>query len=333
MENRQNFTENNNLFASDRNEFDMDSIQINSFAFEEGLKNPIRPSMNWFEFYEGKEKYDLSLKIPLSNTNQPQKFVQKFDFEINPFKEQTDDLFDSFSFFDLDSPVEKARSYEYELTSDFDLSIQKLWFSDDMIMLSTINQRNQRRMTKNDKMVYNQKKLYFKNLNEDIQHISSSQRVEGKKSSSSSSQLEVPFEKVSMLMKCLQKSKGVDATQIDIDLIARTMEFGQEKVAQQLRIPYRRYKSILNKCGIKTSAGRKVNNLRLEMQLVKWAMQIKANSELLTRKMIKDKANELSKEDKNSSKTNLSKGWLDKFVKRHEEIKVYLTSQKGKKGL
>lgn len=82
--------------------------------------------------------------MPFLTINQPQNFEQKFNFEFDPFKEQTDNLFDSFNFFDLDTPVEKARSYEYELTSDFEFSIQKLCFSDDMKLLSTINKRNQK---------------------------------------------------------------------------------------------------------------------------------------------------------------------------------------------
>jgi hypothetical protein len=52
--------------------------------------------------------------------------------------------------------------------------------------------------------------------------------------------------------------------------------------------------------------------------------------------MIKDKAENLIPllvaEGDNSLKIlRLSKGWLDKFIKRHAEIKNYITSQKGKK--
>lgn len=160
-----------------------------------------------------------------------------------------------------------------------------------------------------------------------------SPKVEDKKSASSI-QIEVDSEKLTKLLNCLEKSKGVDKTQIDENIVARTVEFGQEKIAQQLNIPYRRYKSILNKCQIKTTAGRKVNNLKLENDLVEWALKIKDAGVILTRKMIRDKATKLYHEDSTSTKkVNLSKGWLDKFVKRHEDIKEYLTSQKGKKGL
>jgi len=78
--------------------------------------------------------------------------------------------------------------------------------------------------------------------------------------------------------------------------------------------------------------------LQLESELVEWALKIKDAGLVLTRKMIRDKASEFSNElsidgESSSKKVSLSKGWLDKFVKRHEEIKDYLTSQKGKKGL
>lgn len=139
------------------------------------------------------------------------------------------------------------------------------------------------------------------------------------------------------LIEILRRSKGVNMDKVDNSIVSRTIEFGQEKVASELNIPYRRYKSMLNKVGIKTSAGRKVNNLQLETKLVEWALTIRENSQLLTRKMIKDKALNIIKEitssrDVSLKETRLSKGWLDKFVKRHQSISEYITSQKGKKG-
>lgn len=104
-----------------------------------------------------------------------------------------------------------------------------------------------------------------------------------------------------------------------------------------LNIPYRRYKSILGKVGIKSSAGRKIKNTNFEIKLVEWANSIKFNSSILTRNMLKNKATSIANQliesgDSSLRKVRLSKGWLDKFVKRHPEIKDYLTSQKGKKG-
>jgi hypothetical protein len=59
------------------------------------------------------------------------------------------------------------------------------------------------------------------------------------------------------LIQYLTKSKGVNLDEIDRDLVDNTIEFGQKEIAKRLNIPYRRYKSILNKVGIKTNAGRK----------------------------------------------------------------------------
>lgn len=165
----------------------------------------------------------------------------------------------------------------------------------------------------------------------------SSAKVEERKSSSSSSPISVDPAKLEKLLRCLNKTRGVDKSQIDESIVAKTIELGQQKVADSLNIPYRRYKSILNKVGIRTTAGRKVKNLQFETKLVEWAMEIKEMDQILTRKMVKDKAGEFIKEfikqgEVSLRKIRLSKGWLDKFVKRHPEIKEYLTSQKGKKG-
>jgi hypothetical protein len=144
--------------------------------------------------------------------------------------------------------------------------------------------------------------------------------------------------KLEQLIRCLTKSKGANVDKIDNDVVARTVELGQQRVDEDLNIPYRRYKSILNKVGIKTTAGRKVKNLQLETQLVNWSTQIKESKKLLTRKMIKDEAQSIISKliefgDLSLKKIRLSKGWLDKFVKRHPIISEYITSQKGKKGL
>jgi hypothetical protein len=319
MENKLNFTEMKNPFAPDTNEYELDNLQGNSLTFEEGFNSPVRPSMNLFEIYEDKVKNDNALGKSILARNQYSKFYQNVDFEMNPFWSQAVDWLDLFNFFDLETPANKARTYDNELTFDIEFFLEEPWFSDDMKVLSTLSVNKTRKIAKK----YNFSKFHLnkmKNSNDDSQSMLSSQKVED-------------YEKLSHLIQCLKKTKGVDKTQIDETLIARNIKYGQEKVAQQLRIPYRRYKSILNKWGIITTAGRKVKNLNLELQLVKWAMEHKSTGQMLTRKMIKDMAIEMSQEEGNSTTTNLSKGWLDKFVKRHEEIKIYLTSQKGRKGL
>jgi hypothetical protein len=249
---------------------------------------------------------------------------------MNPFCSQEVDWIDLFNFFDLEILASKARTYDNELTFNYDISLDKVWFSDDLKVLSTISVKKPRKIAKKNKFSKFHLNM-IKNSNDDLKSMLSSQKVEDNKSSCT--QIEVSLGKISHLIKCLKKTKGVDKTQIDENLIARNIKSGQEKVAQQLWIPYRRYKSILNKWGVRTTAGRKVKNLNLELKLIKWAMEHKSSGKILTRKMIKDMAFEMSEEEGKSSATNLSKGWLDKFVKRHEEIKVYLTSQKGRKGL
>jgi hypothetical protein len=314
MENKLIFTEIKNPFAQDKNEYDLDNLQGNALTFEEGFNSPVRPSMNLFEIYEDKEKYDNALGRSILDRNQSDKFNKNVDFEINPFCSQGVDWLDLFNFFDLEIPVGKARTYDNELTFNYDISLKEKWFSDDLNVLSTLNVKRSRKIAKKNKLSKFHLNM-IKNSNDDLQSMLSSVKVEDNKSSCT--QIEVSLEKISNLIQCLKKTKGVDKTQIDENLIVRNIKCGQVKVAQQLWIPYRRYKSILNKWGIKTTAGRKVKNLNLELQLVKWAMEHKSSGEILTRKMIKDMAIQMSEEEGKSSASNLSKGWLDKFVKRH----------------
>mmetsp|Transcript_6763 Transcript_6763/g.7693 ORF Transcript_6763/g.7693 Transcript_6763/m.7693 type:complete len:190 (-) Transcript_6763:97-666(-) len=143
-------------------------------------------------------------------------------------------------------------------------------------------------------------------------------------------------DKLQLLLKRLRKTKGVDQTQIDEHLLEKTSELGQKKVAELLNIPYRRYKSILGRAGIKSCAGRKIKDTSFETKVVNWALQVKAANKILTRKMIKDNATVtvgklIAQGNSSLKKLSLSKGWLDKFVKRHPEIGEYLTSQKGKR--
>ncbi|CAI2370079.1 unnamed protein product [Moneuplotes crassus] len=159
-----------------------------------------------------------------------------------------------------------------------------------------------------------------------------------KSQTSSSTPRSVDSIKLSTLLKFLAKTRGVDKSMISEDIVDRTIELGQQKVAEQLQIPYRRYKTILSKAGIKTIAGRKVQNLKLETKLVEWCLQAKSTQKVLSRKMIQRQAialqkNFIKKGEKSLEKVKFSKGWLDKFVKRHEQIREYVTSQKRKKNM
>ena len=146
----------------------------------------------------------------------------------------------------------------------------------------------------------------------------------------------VSEEKLKSLLEYLRKTKGVNIDYVNDDIISKTIEFGQRKTAGLLNIPFRRYKSILSRVGIRSNAGRKIKSWKFEEELALWAIQIKNKNQILTRSMIMDKANKIMNVmiDKNESKlkaNRLSKGWLDKFLKRHSEIKGWITSQKGKK--
>uniref|UniRef100_A0A7S3J575 HTH CENPB-type domain-containing protein n=1 Tax=Euplotes harpa TaxID=151035 RepID=A0A7S3J575_9SPIT len=176
-----------------------------------------------------------------------------------------------------------------------------------------------------------------KKVTSNVKAIRIDEAAEEKKCSSQSVPSSADEDKLQKLIQYLQKTKGVNKNQIDENLLAKTAELGQQKVSELLNIPYRRYKSILGKAGVKSPAGRKIQNSKFETNLVNWAHLVKSSSKILTRKMLKDKAEQIIKElisqgDRSLKKVRLSKGWLDKFVKRHDEIKGYLTSQKGKKG-
>lgn len=85
MENKLIFAEIKNPFAPEKNEYDMDNLQGNALTFEEGFNSPVRPSMNLFEIYEDKEKYDNALGKSVLDRNQSDKFNQNVDIEMNPF--------------------------------------------------------------------------------------------------------------------------------------------------------------------------------------------------------------------------------------------------------
>lgn len=298
-----------------------------------------KSGINYFESEEDRNKYDNQvINSGYSKFEEVQKLDYKFNFGLHPFKE-IDQSFDFLYNFNQEIIFpDQALSYEDELTIQLDFSMSPRCLSADAKIQKEEN--NPREKAFNDtKMCQNN--FFHARKDEEFRpnlfHKISSQKVEERKGSGSSTPLSVDSAKLQKLLKCLNKTKGIDKSQIDEDIVARTIEFGQQKVAESLNIPYRRYKSILNKVGIKTSAGRKVNNLQFETQLVEWAIHTKNSGKILTRKMLKDRASLIIKElilagESSLRKFNLSKGWLDKFVKRHEEIKEYLTSQKGKKG-
>jgi len=273
------------------------------------------------------------------NTHQEgQNFECKFEFGPQLIKDSRDFIEDPFNFALEFSSPEDVRSYQNELNFEFDLSASPKYYTCDLkkdslkknegdkyIHLDANKAQNSQQITKFEEI----KQLPEKKV--DVQLISYD------KSSSYSSQASCDSIRLEKLIKYLSKSKGVNSNKIDGSIVARTIEFGQQKIADELNIPYRRYKSILNKVGIKTNAGRKVKNLQLESELVDWATKIKESNHLLTRKMIREKASRIIKElveagDASLKKIRLSKGWLDKFVRRHQVISDYITSQKGKKG-
>ena len=272
--------------------------------------------------------------------NEAQNEMYKFHFGTPLFKESRHALDDPFNFkLEYELPDE-ARSYENkcEFNLELDLTNSPSFYSFDYLN------------AEKSKFDSNKAVSHFDGADEEEQikpveelkqvqitsNIVTANHFDNR--SSPKSQYSCDSAKLEQLIRCLTKSKGVDVNCIDNDIVARTIEFGQQKVADELNIPYRRYKSILNKVGIKTTAGRKVKNLKLETDLVAWAANVRESQQLLTRKMIKEEAariirNLIQLGDQSLKKIKMSKGWLDKFVKRHPAIAEYITSQKGKKGL
>lgn len=340
MESKQAFGIRANPFKSTKNQLMAgNNNHDHELAFGWDLLFYPKSGINYFESEEDRNKYDNQvINAGYGKFEEVQKLDDKFNFGLHPFKE----IDESFDFpYNFDQEINfpnQARSYEDELTLQLDFSISPRCLSADIQALKEEN--NPKEQAPKEANVCQNNSVRARK-DEEIRpvlfHNFSSQKVEERKGSGSSSPISVDSAKLQKLLKCLNKTKGVDKSQIDEDIVARTIEFGQQKVAESLNIPYRRYKSILNKVGIKTSAGRKVNNLQFETQLVEWALSIKNSGKTLTRKMVKDKASMIIKElilsgESSLKKFNLSKGWLDKFVRRHEEIRDYLTSQKGKKG-
>lgn len=342
MENTNNFRGRSNLYKTEKNTYEVYHSNNPFYGSYEGI-HPSRRLYNCFPSTDEPNRLEPSMFHEEFSDRMIPNYAQKndFKFEYNPF--QFKDLEDNFEEpynFNLEFCVpEMANSYPKEELTSFDLTSPNNFHSADYLFEKENNIDHQKVETHQEALgVAKKPKPDFENIPDfKISAQNILLKKEEKKSMRSISPKSVDSTKLQRLMQCLSRSKGVNKSQIDEDIVARTVEFGQQKVAEALNIPYRRYKSILNKVGIKTSAGRKVNNFRLETELVDWAASIKASGKVLTRKMIKDKAAALIKaliKDGEISlrKVRLSKGWLDKFVKRHEEIKEYLTSQKGKKG-
>ena len=306
----------------------------------------LRPSLGCFGPFDENPKITSSIFLndfEFKNIHTDEvKDEIKFKFDPEPSKDARDLLENPFNFnFEYELP-EVAKSYNDEFSFDFELtpSEQKFHSFDDK---KIINLKDANKIGSNLKEIYSEKQKQvgqIEELKEPMFDTSLSNfmpsNVHGR-ALSPASDFSFDSNKLRELTEILKKSKGVNKDKINDEIISRTVEFGQQKVAEELNIPYRRYKSILNKIGIKTIAGRKVNNLQLETNLVGWSLEIKEANKLLTRKMISEKATNIIRElsssgDVSLKKTRLSKGWLDKFVKRHPNIADYITSQKGKKG-
>ena len=305
-----------------------------------------RQNMNEFGSYFGHDKFELAmLEDEYSNKCIAQNIEPKFTFEQLPKNEIHDELIgfsgfgsianspnNTFAKGDLSNYFEDFKDLEDPMCHSADEKKQSSKKIEEIVKeMDEIKEI----MKSESQSICNPQLMNPKKNN----HT----KIEEKKSMSSYSPASYDSAKLLELQSCLMKTRGVKKSEIDESIVERTKELGQQKVAEQLHIPYRRYKSILNKVGIKTNAGRKVKSLHFESMLVEWACRIKLSGEMLTRKMIKDKATQIKEEltgtDKEKlsvnslKKVNLSKGWLDKFIKRHQEIKDYLTSQKGRKGL
>ena len=350
MEKRNQNDQKANEFSSSKQ---LDDIQNNVEDFPDLFEAPSiqnRSNLNPFEAFDDHHKMansmfgdafaSSSIKLDVPNND------YKFDFGPSLFKEPREFLDDPFNFnLEYEAPEnERSYQYQFEMDLEFQLSDTPSYFSwgnkvpEKAYKLVKSMQKDhfQQSIYQNEEPVNRHvEEIKHSVLENDAFHQLGHSFYDNR--SSPKSEYSWNSEKLEQLIRCLTKSKGVNKQKIDNDIVARTVEFGQQKIADELNIPYRRYKSILNKVGIKTSAGRKVKNLKLETQLVEWSLKIKESNKLLTRKMIKDQASKIIKElilsgDTSLKKIRLSKGWLDKFVRRHPTLAKYITSQKGKKG-
>ena len=129
-------------------------------------------------------------------------------------------------------------------------------------------------------------------------------------------------DKLMQLQNTLRLIKGVKLSKVDDGILSRTFTFGQKSVAEQLNIPYRKFKSILNKLGIKINAGRKINSPTFEHELIEWINQLSKCNKYPSKDLIKRKAQEIRRKmisygNESMKKFKFSKGWLDKFLKRN----------------
>lgn len=319
--------------------FEIPQPSLNFFAGSSSKSIHYDFERNWFDASEAirQENWLFSEENSFRTIRENQGLEYNFNFDLNPQKATQNNYELAFNLpLEWNFP-ELARSYENELTFDVDFSASPRCLSQDV----GHNAKTAKGMKFADK-IEKRTKIHPKigeisGANESFDMFGNHQnKLEERKSSSSCSPISYDEEKLQKLIQCLKKTKGANLKCIDEDIISKTVEFGQQKVAEMLKIPYRRYKSILGKVGIKSSAGRKIKSTNFEVKLVEWAFSIKSSSSILTRKMIHDQAidiiNQLIEQGENSlRKVRLSKGWLDKFIKRHPDIKDYLTSQKGKK--
>lgn len=334
MENNKEYQVSKKLGSNQRNpDLTLNVPQQENADFEYGFRQFEKPSMAYFGFDAEKDK-----EFPYFTNTQAFEKNFKEEEEIQYFSEPKIEFDNHLHFLEMETASPHSKSldnkpfFAYErILSEPDNSFAFRSEYDEEFM------KNRKAPSVVVKQDQNEREFPASSLITPIVEVPSPE-VADKVNSSSGTPRSVDPEKLSKLFKCLKKTKGIDHDMITEDLIERTMELGQQRIAEQLQIPYRRYKSILNKVGIKTIAGRKVQNQKLESVLVEWALQVKSTGKMLTRKMVQTQAAVFQKDlinqgEKSLEKVRLSKGWLDKFLKRHEEIKCYLTSQKGKKSI
>lgn len=319
--------------------YEIPQANLNVFAESSSKSITYDFERNWFDASEAirNESWLFAEENPFRSIEENRRLEYNFSFDLNPQK-AAQDAFE----FAFDLPLEcnfpeLARSYENELTFEVDFSVSPRCLSQEVG-----SKPSTAKVQRNGEKAAHRANVHpkigeFSGADESFEFINNHRnKYEERKSSSSCSPISFDDAKVQKLLKCLKKTKGVNHKLIDEEIISKTIELGQQKVAELLSIPYRRYKSILGKVGIKSSAGRKIKSTNFEIKLVEWAYSIKSSSSILTRKMIHEEAiriiEQLIKQgESNLKKVRLSKGWLDKFIKRHPDIKEYLTSQKGKK--
>jgi hypothetical protein len=200
MENKNTFGATNS-FNNTKGHFITNNLDDGELSFEDSFRAYPKTSMNCFGYFEDRSKFDNPLRLEFSNKPNNLDDRPTFNFDQNPFKEPEETPRGLFNFFQLDSPVEHARSFEKELTEDLDFSYSHLYFSADLKTLQDKEEKRQEKAAGQKEIPHLETNAVPKEIPAD-NVVSSSAKVDDKKSSYSSvEQSAVDPESLSKLLK------------------------------------------------------------------------------------------------------------------------------------